>query len=223
MSALWAGLTGSPAHDPGGRQRSESTARKLRPVVAATPRLSRRPFAIVLILLFGLGMTGLLMLNTTLQNQAFQARTLNRQATQLAHVQVDLESQLDAMAAAPELARRASDLGMRANPKPAFLVVPSGKVIGKRYRVRGNEMPGLVVKSERELNADDAKTAAKRARKAADRRADTRARALQADRRAIDKAVAEAQAKLQAAKAAAEPKSGAKSERKSTSDSGGNR
>ena len=73
-------------------------------------------------------MTGLLMLNTTLQNQAFESRSLNRQATELAHVQVDLQTQLDAMAAAPELARRATDLGMRANPKPAFLVVPSGKV-----------------------------------------------------------------------------------------------
>jgi hypothetical protein len=88
----------------------------------------------VLIGVFGLGMAGLLMLNTTLQNQAFQARTLNREATQLAYVQADLENRLDAQAAPAELARRASALGMRPNPHPAFLVLPKGKVIGKRCR-----------------------------------------------------------------------------------------
>jgi hypothetical protein len=198
VSALWTGLTGWQSPDPVGvRGDSERT---LRPVPAAPPRLARRPFAVVLIVLFGVGMTGLLMLNTTLQNQAFASRSLNRQATQLAHVQVDLQTQLDTMAAAPELARRASDLGMRANPKPAFLVVPSGKVIGKTYRVKGNEMPGLVVKTERQLAADDAKTAAKRARRAADKVAATRAQALQADNRAI----AAAEAKAQADKAASD-------------------
>ena len=119
------------------------------------------------------------------------------------------------MAAAPELARRASDLGMRANPKPAFLVVPSGKVIGKTYRVKGNEMPGLVVKTERELAADDAKTAAKRARKAADKVVATRARALRADYQAIAAAEAKAQAdkaKAQADKAKADGATGRRNE-----------
>jgi len=226
VSALWTGLTGWQSPDPAGA-RGES-ARTLRPVPAAQPRLARRPFAVVLIVLFGVGMTGLLMLNTTLQNQAFESRSLNRQATQLAHVQVDLQTQLDTMAAAPELARRASDLGMRANPKPAFLVVPSGKVIGKTYRVKGNEMPGLVVKTERELAADDAKAVAKRARKAADKVVATRARALRADNEEIAAAEAKAQAakaKADGAKAGAANKqaAGKTSEQKSESSSGGNR
>ena len=229
MSALWTGLTGWQSPEPVGA-RSEAP-RTLRPVPAASPRLARRPFAVVLIVLFGVGMTGLLMLNTTLQNQAFESRSLNRQATQLAHVQVDLQTQLDTMAAAPELARRASDLGMRANPKPAFLVVPSGKVLGKTYRVKGNEMPGLVVKTERQLAADDAKTAAKRARKAADKVVATRARALRADSEAI--AAAEAKAQAEKAKADGAKAGGAagtdqqppgrKNKPKSQSSSGGNR
>ena len=190
---------------------------------AGAPRLARRPFAIVLILLFGLGMTGLLMLNTTLQNQAFESRSLNRQATQLAHVQVDLQTQLDAMAAAPELARRASDLGMRANPKPAFLVVPSGKVIGKAYRVKGNEMPGLIVKTERQLQAEDAVAAAKKARRAADKVVAARAAALHQQRSAIDQAEAAAQAEKAGTKPPAAGQTPTDTTKKNNADGEGNR
>lgn len=216
MSALWTGLTGWQAGDSGTSIRPSG---RLRSVPDTPPRLARRPFAIVLIILFGVGMTGLLMLNTTLQNQAFESRTLNRQATELAHVEVDLQTQLDAIAAAPELARRASDLGMRANPKPAFLVVPSGKVIGKPYRVKGDELPGLIVKTKRELAADDAAAAAKRARKAADKVVAARAEALQAERKAID----EAEAKARAEKATEAQSKTDQKAKKNTSSSRGNR
>ena len=195
MSALWAGLIGAQP-DPALPRSARTTASKtrLRSVPAAPPRLARRPFAIVLIALFGIGMTGLLMLNTTLQNQAFESTSLNRQATQLAHVQVDLATQLDALSAAPALAQRASELGMRANPKPAFLVVPSGKVIGQQYRVKGNEMPNLIPKTDGQLRSEDAADAARRARIAANRATAARAAALQAEQRAIDQAAAAAQA-----------------------------
>ena len=124
-------------------------------------RLARFPFLLVLIGIFGIGMAGLLMLNTTLQGQAFQSRTLNRQAAELAYAQADLENQLDALAAPQELARRASALGMRTNPYPAFLVLPSGKVIGKPTPVQGDEVPAFIVKTPAEVAAE---RAAKRAR-----------------------------------------------------------
>jgi hypothetical protein len=195
VSALWAGLIGTQP-DPGLPRSAGTTASqaRLRSVPAAPARLARRPFAIVLIALFGIGMTGLLMLNTTLQNQAFQSTSLNRQATQLAHVQVDLQTQLDALSAAPALAQRASDLGMRANPKPAFLVVPSGKVIGQQYQVKGNEMPNLIPKTDNQLRSEDAADAARRARIGANKATAARAAALQAELRAIDQAAAAAQA-----------------------------
>jgi hypothetical protein len=124
-------------------------------------RLARFPFLLVLIGIFGFGMAGLLMLNTTLQSQAFESRTLNRQATELAYAQADLENQLDALAAPQELARRASALGMRPNPYPAFLVIPGGKVIGEPTPVGGQEVPALIVKTPAQLVAEQA---AKRAR-----------------------------------------------------------
>ena len=109
---------------------------------------------LVLIGMFGLGMAGLLMLNTTPQSQAFQSRTLNRQGSRTRYAQADLENQLDALAAPQELARRASALGMRPNPFPAFLVPPSGKVVGKPRPVSGREVPALIVKTPAQLAAE---------------------------------------------------------------------
>ena len=166
MSALWAGwAAGAP-----------TSRARLRPVAAPTRRLARFPFLLVLIGTFGLGMAGLLMLNTTLQNQAFQARSLNRQATELAYVQADLENRLDQTAAPAEVARRASQAGMRPNPHPAFLVLPEGKIIGEPTPVSGREMPSLVVKTPEQLAAGKAKKAARakaaaKAKKAAAERA----------------------------------------------------
>ena len=121
MSALWAGWAPEAP-----QQRA-----RLRAVDTPAQRLARFPFLLVMIGIFGVGMAGLLMLNTTLQNQAFQARSLNRQATELAYVQADLENQLDKNAAPAEVARLASKVGMRPNPHPVFLVLPEGKIVGK--------------------------------------------------------------------------------------------
>ena len=188
MSAVWAGW--APAL-PNQRAR-------LRAVSAPTQRLARFPFLLVMIGIFGLGMAGLLMLNTTLQNQAFQARSLNRQATELAYIQADLENQLDKQAAPAEVAILASKAGMRPNPHPAFLVLPDGKIVGKPKPVSGQEMPSLVVKTPEELAAQRAKKAAADARKAA------QARAAQVKAAADARAAAEAK-KAATKRAAAKP------------------
>jgi hypothetical protein len=177
MSAVWAGW--APAL-PNQRAR-------LRAVSAPTQRLARFPFLLVMIGIFGLGMAGLLMLNTTLQNQAFQARSLNRQATELTYIQADLENQLDKQAAPAELARLASKAGMRPNPHPAFLALPDGKIVGKPIPVSGQEMPSLVVKTPEELAAQRAKKAAADARKAAQAKAAAEARAAAEAKKAATK------------------------------------
>jgi len=145
----------------------------------------------VLIGIFGMGMVGLLMLNTTLQSQAFQSRTLNRQATELAYAQADLENQLDALAAPQELARRASALGMRPNPFPAFLVLPSGKVVGEPIPVSGDELPALIVKTPAQLAAEQAAKIARAEAKAAAKAAKKEAAAAEAERKAAERAAKE--------------------------------
>jgi hypothetical protein len=135
-------------------------------------------------------MAGLLMLNTTLQSQAFESRSLNRRATELAYSQADLENQLDALAAPQELARRASELGMRPNPFPAFLVLPSGKVVGKPIPVSGHELPALIVKTPAQIAAEQAAKRARAEAKAAARAARKEAAAAEAERKVAQRAEA---------------------------------
>ena len=150
-------------------------------------RLARFPFLLVLIGIFGIGMGGLLMLNTTLQSQAFESRTLDRQATELAYAQADLEDQLDALAAPQELARRASALGMRPNPYPAFLVLPGGKVLGEPTPVGGQEVPALIVKTPAQLVAEQAAKRARAEAKAAAKAAKREAAQTKAQQKAEQK------------------------------------
>ena len=181
MSALWAPLAAKSGD-------IERTGRQLRAVAQPAARLSRFPLLLVLIGIFGIGMVGLLMLNTTLQSQAFESRTLNREATELAYSQADLENQLDALAAPQELARRASELGMRPNPFPAFLVLPSGKVVGKPIPVSGQEVPALIVKTPAQLTAEQAAKRARAEAKAAARAAKKKAATAEAERKAAQRA-----------------------------------
>jgi len=64
MSALWAPITGR-------REEIGTISSPLHAVAKPAARLARFPFLLVLIGIFGIGMAGLLMLNTTLQGQAF--------------------------------------------------------------------------------------------------------------------------------------------------------
>jgi hypothetical protein len=205
MSAVWAPVPDGPDQRAAGRRPS-----RLRAVQPPANRLSRAPFLLVLIGVFGLGMAGLLMLNTTLQNQAFSSRALDRQATELAYAQADLENQIDLVSAPPELARRASALGMRPNPYPAFLEMPSGKVIGKAQPVRGSEVPSLVVRTPAEVAAAKAAAEAKAKAKAA---AEEKARKA-AEAKAQEKAKAAAEKKAAAEQQAAADQKATKAEAK---------
>ena len=210
MSALWAPL-GGVAEGGGTRGRASTRPtregeRRLRAVPDAPARLARVPFIAVLIAVFVLGMAVLLMVNTTLQNQAFESRALNREAAQLAYAQADLQSQIEQVSAPQALARRASALGMRPNPYPAFLEVPSGKVTGKRTRIDGMEARGLVVKTPAELAEARAVRAARAAAKAKAEAAAKAKAAAAAKRKAAEaakkKAAAEAEKRERAARAA---------------------
>jgi hypothetical protein len=181
MSALWAPITGRQDDDG-------KTGRPLHAVAAPATRLARFPFLLVLIAIFGIGMAGLLMLNTALQSQAFESRTLNRRASELAYAQADLENQLDVLAAPQELARRASALGMRPNPFPAFLELPSGKVIGEPTPVGGTEVAALIVKTPAELAAERAAKRARAEAKAAAQAAERAAAAAEAKRKEAERA-----------------------------------
>jgi hypothetical protein len=165
---------------PSGGESGSTERERLRTVSGTAsrqdpPRLAPMPFLVVLIGLLGLGLAGLLMLNTTLQGQAFESRQLQRQESELAYRQVELETKLDKEAAPQQLAERASALGLRPNPYPVILRLPEGKIEGDPKRVDGDEVPGIVVKTPEEIAAERAEKAAKRAAKEAKKRAEAEA------------------------------------------------
>ena len=207
MSALWAPQEGANEDAPALAPRSGRRSRRLRPLPSAPERMARFPFLLVLIAVTGMGMAGLLLLNTTLQNQAFASRALQRQATQLTYTEASLTDQLDGRAAPQELARSASALGMRPNPYPALLKMPKGKVIGEATPVLGTEVPSLRVKTPEEIFAAKVAKAQKKAAKQAKAEAKATKEAAEAKAKAEAKAAAEAQAKADAkAKAKAKAK-----------------
>jgi hypothetical protein len=97
----------------------------------------------VLILIFGVGMAGLLALNTTLQDQSFRARNLTERSDKLAHREAALEHQSRQLRAPDRLANQAWQLGLRPNDQHAVLNLSNGKVIGKPVPASKHAMPGI--------------------------------------------------------------------------------
>ncbi|MFS3130254.1 hypothetical protein ACLM5J_17765 [Nocardioides sp. Bht2] len=96
-------------------------------VRARTPRF---PFVIMVSMLLVAGVVGLLMFNTTMQQNSFTATDLEKQAGQLAARREGLQMDLDALNAPQRIAQRAGELGMVQGPTPAFIDLRQGKVTG---------------------------------------------------------------------------------------------
>lgn len=115
---------------------------------AAQSRLSRVPFVLVLIVIFAVGMAGLLALNTSLQGQSFQARALHNRADKLEHRETALNRKAQDLRAPDRLADEAWKLGLRPNSGHAVLELPNGKIVGKPRTAGKNPIPGLKPKSD---------------------------------------------------------------------------
>lgn len=103
---------------------------QLRVVPRLAARISQRSFWAVLVAVVVVGTSLLLMLNVTLQNQAFRLRTLAAQEQVLQNEQADLQQELSRTSSSARLAQRAVDMGMVPDSEPGFVTVPSGTVVG---------------------------------------------------------------------------------------------
>lgn len=136
-----------------------------RPQLRSVPRPRREPmgpiaFAMLVIGILVAGMVGLLMLNTMLQNQAFEVRSAQRQARELGYRVSDLESQVTRANSPANLGRRAGELGMVPNPNAVFIDLRTGQITGKPTRVTGGEIPSLSTGSAPAVPPLDAKNPA---------------------------------------------------------------
>lgn len=93
-------------------------------------RAPRMPFAVLVGLILGLGVVGLLLFNTHMQQQSFYATSLQTKADALVAKQQSLDMQLDRLRDPQRLAREGRKLGMVAPEVPAFIELGSGRILG---------------------------------------------------------------------------------------------
>jgi cell division protein FtsB len=103
--------------------RPATTRAGLRTVPTAALRSRRAPFVVLVLLLLGVGLVGLLVLNTSLQQASFELTDLERETTVLRDRQTALAEEAARRAAPGSLADRARSLGMVLNESPVFLDV----------------------------------------------------------------------------------------------------
>ncbi|HEY5483222.1 MAG TPA: cell division protein FtsL [Propionibacteriaceae bacterium] len=140
-------------------QQAPQTTSPLRPVPSRQSGLGRLPFMLILAGVLVVGLAGLLMLQTRVQEQSFEVRQLQTQATELSYRQAQLEADVQQKATPAEIARQATALGMVPNPYAVYIDVRTGSVVGTPKVVRGNEVPYITYKSP-EQKAAEAQAAA---------------------------------------------------------------
>lgn len=97
------------------------------------PRMSeapRTPFVVLVCTVLAAGVVGLLMFNTHMQQGAFVARNLQKQANALQAEQQQLTMELQRLRDPQRIASQAHDLGMVAAENPVFLNAATGQIIG---------------------------------------------------------------------------------------------
>ena len=104
---------------------------RLRVVPRRRTRASKVPFVVLVTLLMLGGVVGLLLFNTSMQQAAFATTALEDQARTLAARQQTLEMELDELRNPQRVAQQAQQMGMVPSHRPAYLELPSGKVLGE--------------------------------------------------------------------------------------------
>jgi cell division protein FtsL len=116
-------------------------SRVLRPVQALPrPRLTivpkvaskapRVPFVVLVVTILVAGLVGLLVLNTTLQRGAYQVGDLRRTSAALDQREQRLEVEVAQLEQPQHLLAEAQRLGMVWTDSPAFLALPTGRIMG---------------------------------------------------------------------------------------------
>lgn len=103
---------------------------RLRLVAPVRPESPLVPFVVLVGMLLALGVAGLLMLNTTMQQDSFAASRLEQQAADLTAKRQSLQIDLQRLRDPQNLAIRAKRLGMVVPANPSFVRIGDGRVLG---------------------------------------------------------------------------------------------
>lgn len=122
------------------RTQGSAKAPRKAPTLRLVPKrhssAAKMPFVLVVVAILVGGLLGLLLLNTLVAQGSFRLHDLSTQSKQLDLREQDLAKQVEALQAPAALAAQASSFGMVQGGPPAFLQLPSGKVLGQ-------PMPGV--------------------------------------------------------------------------------
>jgi hypothetical protein len=113
----------------GVRRRTRENLRLVAPI--RVRKASRGMFVIVLASILGVGLLGMLIINTSLAQGAFTLSELRSTQAELSRTEATLTESVAALAAPIILEEKARSLGMVPSSTPAFIQIPSGKVLGK--------------------------------------------------------------------------------------------
>jgi len=120
-----------------------------RPRLTVVPRVrsraARLPFLVLVVGVLGIGLVGLLLLNTSMERGTYQLTALRQQSTELGIEQQALQLKVAALQDPQAVAQRALALGMVQNASPAFLELGSGRVIGRSLAASGANRPDIAV------------------------------------------------------------------------------
>jgi hypothetical protein len=104
----------------------------------------RLPFAALVLAVLAVGLVGLLVLNTSLQQGAFQVRDLQARAQALTDHREALELQVASLREPQRVAARAAAMGMVPDHSPAFLRLSDGAVLGATSAVGSTSTVGFL-------------------------------------------------------------------------------
>jgi hypothetical protein len=113
-------------------------------------RASRGVFALVVTGVLGLGLVGMLLINTTVAQGAYTLSELKGQQQELNQALATLTEQVEAAGAPAILEANARALGMVPSETPVFIEVPNGRILGKPKAAPGqvNGIPVLATPAD---------------------------------------------------------------------------
>jgi hypothetical protein len=123
---------------PAGATRRRPALAVVPPVDGAAPRT---PFVLLVLVLVGAGLVGLLLLNTAINENAFRLHSVQKRQDALDLREQQLKRDIEKVKAPGTLTAAARRQGLVPAGQPAYIYLPSGKVVGTPTPARASNPP----------------------------------------------------------------------------------
>lgn len=132
----------APAPAPTRRPARPTPTRRATVTAPLPVALPRAPFLIVVVSIVVVGVLGVLVLNTRINENAFRLDSLHQQQSTLDHQEQTLARELAERESPGELRAAAARLGLVPAGAPAFISLPDGRVVGVPQPAQGTPATG---------------------------------------------------------------------------------